>query len=76
MQDFGVLMILTVPGPPPKRQTNSSKSEIFRARAFSLLSIAGVSGFCQVASECVCEKLKTPISSLFVYDFCFSTLCR
>ncbi|KAK2456548.1 amidase [Trifolium repens] len=47
--DFGVLMILTVPGPPPKRQTNSSKSEIFRARAFSLLSIAGVSGFCQVS---------------------------
>lgn len=47
--DFGVLMIPTVPGPPPKLQTNSSDLEIFRARAFSLLSIVGVSGFCQVS---------------------------
>jgi Asp-tRNA(Asn)/Glu-tRNA(Gln) amidotransferase A subunit family amidase len=47
--DFGVLMIPTVPGPPPKLQTNSSELEIFRARAFSLLSIVGVSGFCQVS---------------------------
>ncbi|XP_014513285.1 amidase 1 [Vigna radiata var. radiata] len=47
--DFGVLMIPTVPGPPPKLQTNTSELEIFRARAFSLLSIAGVSGFCQVS---------------------------
>ncbi|KOM55020.1 hypothetical protein LR48_Vigan10g091200 [Vigna angularis] len=46
--DFGVLMIPTVPGPPPKLQTDTSELEIFRARAFSLLSIAGVSGFCQV----------------------------
>ncbi|KAF7805130.1 Amidase 1 [Senna tora] len=46
--DFGVLVIPTVPGPPPKLQTNTSELEIFRARAFSLLSIAGVSGFCQV----------------------------
>ncbi|CAL0320982.1 unnamed protein product [Lupinus luteus] len=46
--DFGVLMIPTVPGPPPKLQTNPSELEIFRARAFSLLSIVGVSGFCQV----------------------------
>ena len=42
-------MIPTVPGPPPKLQTNTSDLEIFRARAFSLLSIAGVSGFCQVS---------------------------
>ncbi|XP_017440109.1 amidase 1 isoform X2 [Vigna angularis] len=47
--DFGVLMIPTVPGPPPKLQTDTSELEIFRARAFSLLSIAGVSGFCQVS---------------------------
>ncbi|XP_061338007.1 amidase 1-like isoform X3 [Gastrolobium bilobum] len=46
--DFGVLMIPTLPGPPPKLQTNTSELEIFRARAFSLLSIVGVSGFCQV----------------------------
>ncbi|KAL2325494.1 hypothetical protein Fmac_024552 [Flemingia macrophylla] len=47
--DFGVLMIPTVPGPPPKLQTKTSELENFRARAFSLLSIAGVSGFCQVS---------------------------
>ncbi|KAK0602754.1 hypothetical protein LWI29_036707 [Acer saccharum] len=39
----------TVPGPPPKLQTEATKLESFRARAFSLLSIAGVSGFCQVS---------------------------
>ncbi|XP_004495736.1 amidase 1 [Cicer arietinum] len=46
--DFGVLMIPTVPGPPPKLQTKPSELDVFRARAFSLLSIVGVSGFCQV----------------------------
>jgi hypothetical protein len=40
-----------------------------------LLSIVGVSGFCQVAPVCL-WKLKIPISSLFVYDFSFSILCR
>ncbi|CAL0316576.1 unnamed protein product [Lupinus luteus] len=47
--DFGVLMIPTVPGPPPKLQSDASELESFRARAFSLLSIAGMSGFCQVS---------------------------
>ncbi|XP_021742471.1 amidase 1-like [Chenopodium quinoa] len=45
----GILAIPTVPGPPPKLQTPPSTLETFRARAFSLLSIAGVSGFCQVS---------------------------
>ncbi|KAF4361225.1 hypothetical protein G4B88_000623 [Cannabis sativa] len=47
--DFGVLAIPTLPGPPPKLQTPASTLEVFRARAFSLLSIAGVSGLCQVS---------------------------
>ncbi|XP_021772964.1 amidase 1-like isoform X2 [Chenopodium quinoa] len=47
--DAGILAIPTVPGPPPKLQTQPSTLETFRARAFSLLSIAGVSGFCQVS---------------------------
>ncbi|KAK6911527.1 Amidase signature domain [Dillenia turbinata] len=47
--DCGVLALPTVPGPPPKLQTEPSELEIFRARAFSLLAIAGVSGFCQVS---------------------------
>ncbi|CAK9328361.1 unnamed protein product [Citrullus colocynthis] len=49
LEDFGVLAIPTVPGPPPKLNTDVSKLHDFRAKAFSLLSIAGVSGFCQVS---------------------------
>ncbi|KAF9605500.1 hypothetical protein IFM89_017519 [Coptis chinensis] len=48
LEEFGILAIPTVPGPPPKLRTQVSLLETFRARAFSLLSIAGVSGFCQV----------------------------
>uniref|UniRef100_A0A2N9GJ97 Amidase domain-containing protein n=1 Tax=Fagus sylvatica TaxID=28930 RepID=A0A2N9GJ97_FAGSY len=47
--DFGVLAIPTVPGPPPELQSDPTPLEAFRAKAFSLLSIAGVSGFCQVS---------------------------
>ncbi|OMO99144.1 Amidase [Corchorus olitorius] len=47
--DHGVLALPTVPGYPPKLQSNPSSLEVFRARAFSLLSVAGVSGFCQVS---------------------------
>ncbi|KAM7478001.1 hypothetical protein LguiA_026214 [Lonicera macranthoides] len=47
--DYGILVIPSVPGPPPKLKTEPSTLETFRARAFSLLSIAGVSGFCQVS---------------------------
>ncbi|CAA2997197.1 amidase 1 [Olea europaea subsp. europaea] len=39
----------TVPGPPPKLQTEPITLETFRAKAFSLLSVAGVSGFCQAS---------------------------
>ncbi|XP_010312345.1 amidase 1 [Solanum lycopersicum] len=47
--DCGILAIPTVPGPPPKLKTETTTLEGFRAKAFSLLSIAGVSGFCQVS---------------------------
>ncbi|CAN6981233.1 unnamed protein product [Brassica rapa subsp. trilocularis] len=45
----GVLVIPTVPGPPPHLQADVVALESFRSRAFSLLSIAGVSGLCQVS---------------------------
>ncbi|PON95739.1 hypothetical protein TorRG33x02_085680, partial [Trema orientale] len=48
--DFGVIAIPTLPGLPPKLQTPETTLAMFRARVFSLLSIAGVSGFCQVIS--------------------------
>ncbi|KAL4637070.1 hypothetical protein ACB092_03G054300 [Castanea dentata] len=47
--DFGVLIIPTVPGPPPKLQSDPILLETFLVRAASLQSIAGVSGFCQVS---------------------------
>ncbi|XP_058183278.1 amidase 1-like isoform X2 [Rhododendron vialii] len=47
--DHGILSIPTVPGLPPKLQTEPSTLETFRFRAFSLLSIAGMSSFCQVS---------------------------
>ncbi|KAI3518903.1 hypothetical protein L1887_07790 [Cichorium endivia] len=46
--EHGVIVFPTVPGPPPELQTETTSLETFRARAFSLLSVAGVSGFCQV----------------------------
>ncbi|OMO62477.1 Amidase [Corchorus capsularis] len=49
LEDHGVLALPTVPGDPPKLQSNPASLEVFRARAFSLLSVAGVSGFCQVS---------------------------
>lgn len=47
--DSGILVIPAVPGPPPKLLTEVTSLETFRVRAFGLLSIAGVSGFCQVS---------------------------
>ncbi|XP_028098969.1 amidase 1-like isoform X3 [Camellia sinensis] len=63
--DFGILAIPTTPGPPPKLQTEQTTLEEFGARAFSLLSVAGVSGFCQVvwnskSFRCL-ENYGTPI---------------
>ncbi|KAJ9131481.1 hypothetical protein P3X46_035137 [Hevea brasiliensis] len=49
LEDFGILAIPTVPGRPPKLNTDPTTLEIFRAEASSLLSIAGLSGFCQVS---------------------------
>ncbi|CAK9328360.1 unnamed protein product [Citrullus colocynthis] len=49
LENFGVLAIPTVPGPPPKLNTDISELYDFRAKAFSLLTIAAVSGVCQVS---------------------------
>ncbi|KAK8947150.1 Amidase 1 [Platanthera zijinensis] len=47
--DYGVLAIPTVPGTPPKLNQDSTTLEDFRAKAFSLLAVAGLSGFCQIS---------------------------
>lgn len=49
-QDCDILAIPTVPGPPPKLQSEAlASSKSFRDRSyFSFLSVAALSGFCQV----------------------------
>ncbi|KAJ3697723.1 hypothetical protein LUZ61_001428 [Rhynchospora tenuis] len=45
----GILATPTVYGPPPKLDMGASELNNFRARAFCLLPIAGLTGFCQVS---------------------------
>ncbi|XVF06122.1 hypothetical protein REPUB_Repub06bG0020500 [Reevesia pubescens] len=47
--DHGILALPTTPGEPPKVQANPATLDLFFSKPFSLLSIAGVSGFCQVS---------------------------
>uniref|UniRef100_A0ACD5YUU0 Uncharacterized protein n=1 Tax=Avena sativa TaxID=4498 RepID=A0ACD5YUU0_AVESA len=49
LKEDGIMAIPTVPGAPPRLRTEAAALESFRARAFSLLSVAGLSGFCQVS---------------------------
>ncbi|KAI4351029.1 hypothetical protein L6164_005418 [Bauhinia variegata] len=46
LKDEGVLIIPTVADPPPK--VGGKVSEDYRSRAFSLLSVASISGCCQI----------------------------
>ncbi|XP_010489566.1 PREDICTED: amidase 1-like isoform X1 [Camelina sativa] len=64
----GVLVIPTVPGPPPHLKADVAALESFRSRAFSLLSIAGVSGFCQVSIPLgLHENLPVSVSLVATY---------
>ncbi|XVF06119.1 hypothetical protein REPUB_Repub06bG0020300 [Reevesia pubescens] len=48
--DHGILALPTTPGEPPKVQANPATLDLFFSKPLiSLLSIAGVSGFCQVS---------------------------
>uniref|UniRef100_A0A0E0KM94 Amidase domain-containing protein n=1 Tax=Oryza punctata TaxID=4537 RepID=A0A0E0KM94_ORYPU len=49
LKDHGILAIPTVPGPPPMVGMQAAPLDNYQARAFSLLDIAVVSGFCQVS---------------------------
>ncbi|KAF7822244.1 Translocon at the outer membrane of chloroplasts 64 [Senna tora] len=48
LKDEGVLVIPTVADPPAKLGGKETLSEDYRSRAYSLLSIASISGCCQV----------------------------
>ncbi|KAJ7975236.1 outer envelope protein 64, chloroplastic-like [Quillaja saponaria] len=49
LKDDGVLVIPTIADPPPKLGGKEILSEDYQSRAFSLLSIASISGCCQVS---------------------------
>uniref|UniRef100_A0A0D9W1W0 Uncharacterized protein n=1 Tax=Leersia perrieri TaxID=77586 RepID=A0A0D9W1W0_9ORYZ len=49
LKDHGILAIPTVPGPPPVVGMEAAALANYQARAFSLQSIAVLSGFCQVS---------------------------
>nr|DAD32116.1 TPA_asm: hypothetical protein HUJ06_010967 [Nelumbo nucifera] len=49
LKDEGILVIPTVADPPPKLGAKEILSEEYQIRAFSLLSIASISGCCQVS---------------------------
>ncbi|KAH1049759.1 hypothetical protein GYH30_020329 [Glycine max] len=49
LKDEGILVIPTVADPPPKLGGKEILSEDYQSRAFSLLSIASISGCCQVS---------------------------
>ncbi|KAF9592443.1 hypothetical protein IFM89_014933 [Coptis chinensis] len=48
-KDDGILVIPTVKHPPPQHGLNEVLSDSCQRRNFSLLSIAGMSGCCQVS---------------------------
>jgi hypothetical protein len=54
VQNDTLLVLPTAPSIPPKLNTSGSTLEDFRNRAFSLLSVAGMSGCCQVRPCCNC----------------------
>lgn len=49
LKDDAILIIPTTPGPAPKLNLKENSSDEFRMTAFTLLSIAGMSGCCQVS---------------------------
>ncbi|BAT72627.1 hypothetical protein LR48_Vigan05g098500 [Vigna angularis] len=49
LKDEGILVIPTVADPPPKLGGKEILSDDYQSRAFSLLSIASISGCCQVS---------------------------
>ncbi|KAK7344156.1 hypothetical protein VNO77_13474 [Canavalia gladiata] len=63
--DFGAIMMPTVPGPPPKLHANVSEFKDFSEMTFTLMSLSGVSGCCQVWQQALywmeiqahCQKL-------------------
>lgn len=65
LKDDGVLVIPTFADPPPKVGGKEISSDIYLSRLFSLLSIASLSGCCQVTVPLGYHK-KCPVSVSFI----------
>ncbi|KAG6627638.1 hypothetical protein CIPAW_15G143400 [Carya illinoinensis] len=65
LKDDGILVIPTIADPPPKLGGKEILSESYQSRACSLLSIASVSGCCQIAIPLGFHN-KCPISVSFI----------
>ncbi|CAN8269139.1 unnamed protein product [Cochlearia groenlandica] len=65
LKDDGILVIPTVPGVPPKLGSKEIMSEDYQNRASSLLSIASISGCCQVTVPLGLHD-KCPVSVSFI----------
>ncbi|XP_057830710.2 outer envelope protein 64, chloroplastic [Cryptomeria japonica] len=65
VEDDGILVMPTTPGPPPQLKMKGNPLEDFRTRAFTLLSIAGMSGCCQVSIP-VGQYDKCPLAVSFL----------
>uniref|UniRef100_A0A1J3JFY9 Outer envelope protein 64, chloroplastic n=1 Tax=Noccaea caerulescens TaxID=107243 RepID=A0A1J3JFY9_NOCCA len=65
VKDDGILVIPTMPGVPPKLGSKEIMSEDYQNRASSLLSIASISGCCQVTVP-LGHHEKCPVSVSFI----------
>ncbi|KAJ4961745.1 hypothetical protein NE237_021655 [Protea cynaroides] len=65
LKDDGILVIPTVAYPPPKLGSKEILSEEYQSRNFSLLSIASMSGCCQVSVPLGLHN-KCPVSVSFI----------
>ncbi|KAH7528570.1 hypothetical protein FEM48_Zijuj05G0086000 [Ziziphus jujuba var. spinosa] len=65
LKDDGILVIPTTADPPPKLGGKEIYSEDFQSRSFSLLSIASISGCCQVTVP-VGSHDNCPVSVSFI----------
>jgi Asp-tRNA(Asn)/Glu-tRNA(Gln) amidotransferase A subunit family amidase len=65
IKDDGILVIPTLPAVPPKLGSKEITSEDYQNRASSLLSIASISGCCQVTVP-LGHHEKCPISVSFI----------
>ena len=64
-QDDGILVIPTVADPPPKLGGKEVLSSDYLRRAFSLLSLASVSGCCQVNTLSIPLFFLSPALSIY-----------